>query len=370
MVNISSSIHKRLQNFTKEKCLIDELFAYTQNSFVQQPLLPIYQKLEDEPQVATWEKYIQEAEDIGIYETLKKYLVQFQFPIKKDISQTEDYRNATLKGGTTVFMQSATGLFLNEPENLQLYLHPSIAGKIPVLITSNRADFNTIIQALTARNEPRPLPDSMGAAMIQGLNNWDRLRTALQSSSKEFVLQHKSLYQDRIIVLSRIPYSNVAASAINLEQEDWLDKSLKIRLEHECAHYFTLRHFGKMSNNMHDEIIADYMGICSVLPHYNSKWFLQFIGLEQYPAFRAGGRMKNYLGKPPLSDDAFKILQTIVKNAAENLEQFDRKIGTPLNDMERRFRLIALCHLNLIEMADEDGVERLCQTYNNLQVKV
>jgi hypothetical protein len=167
--------------------------------------------------------------------------------------------------------------------------------------------------------------------------------------------------------LSRIPYSNVAASTLNLESADWLDKSLTIRLEHECAHYFTLRHFGKMRNNMHDEIIADYMGINSVLPRFNTKWFLQFIGLEHYPKVREDGRIRNYLGKPPLSEGAFKILQSIIKKAAHNLEKFDMEIGPVQRDFERRFRLITLCQTSLLTLSSEEGVKLICQSYNNLQ---
>ena len=363
MLNVSSK-YNRLQYFTKREDLLGELFDYIDNSFFTKESNFEYKNLEDEPLVATWEKYVEESKDIGIYQTLKKYLVQFQFPIKENISQTNEYKSATLKGISTTLMQNATGLVLTEPEKLKLFLHPSLAGKIPVIITNNRFDFQAIVRALSCRNEPRPMPDSMGAAMIQGLNNWDRLKKELQSASRQTVLQNKALYQDRIIVLSRIPYSNVDAAAMNLEHEDWLDKSLSIRLEHECTHYFTLRHFGKMTNNMHDEIIADYMGICSVSPHFNAQWFLQFIGLESYPYFRKTGRIKNYLGSPPLSDAAFTILRTIVKCAADNIEIFDKKIKVSLNNNIRQAKMLALCNLNLTQMASEDGVELLLEAYN------
>ena len=357
------SKYSRLQCFTKQENLIDELSKYTENSFFKKDDNFEYKDLEEEPLVATWEKYIEESKNTGIYQTLKKYLVQFQFPIKENISQTSDYKSATLRGTSTAVMEEATGLYLTEPEKLKLFLHPSLVGRIPVIVTNNRFDFQAIVRALSFRNEPRSMPGSMGAAMIQGLNNWDRLRKAIQLFPKNKVLGNKALYQDRLIVLSRIPYSNVDAKEMGLEHEDWLDKSLSIRLEHECAHYFTLRHFGKMTNNMHDEIIADYMGICSVLPHFNVQWFLQFIGLESYPVFRETGRIKNYLGNPPLSNAAFRILRTIVKQAADNIEIFDKKIGASCNDTNRQARMLALCNLNLTEMASESGVELLSEAF-------
>ena len=72
---------------------------------------------EDEPQIAIWEEYVEESKGIGIFQTLRKYLVQFSFPIKEGISQTEDYRNATLRGRDPAHLPSATGLFLEEPDS-------------------------------------------------------------------------------------------------------------------------------------------------------------------------------------------------------------------------------------------------------------
>lgn len=364
------SIYNQLQSYTSEVDLLEELYGYAKHSFIQNEKPFQLKTLKDEPQVATWEQYIAEAQVHGIFQTLKKYLVQFQFPIQENISQTDDYKKATLKGQTTTFMPAATGLYLTAPDKLKLFLYPSLAGRIPVLIANNRSDFQSIVRALTYRNEPRPMPPSMGAAMIQGLNNWGRLRKNIQQFSQKTVLTDKSLYQDRLIVLSRIPYSNVSAADMDLETEDWLDKSLSIRLEHECAHYFTLRQFGKMANHMHDELIADYMGISAVLPQFSAEWLLQFIGLENYPDFRTTGRMKNYLGNPPLSDSAFKILQTIVKQSANHIERFDKKIGPVKNDKDRQCRLLVLCLYHLTDLASEDSVERLSEAYRNLHVTV
>jgi len=362
----------RLRAYTNNEAVIAELTAYTKNKFCPDNCIKQYPDLADEPLVATWTQYIAEAKQLGIYETLKKYLVQFQFPIKENISQTEEYKNATLRGKNPQNLKSATGLILQAPKQLKLSLYTSIAGKIPVLIVENRSDFKAIIHALSCRNEPKPIPDSMGAAMIQGLNNWDRLRTlrkkwqnpSFQNSlNKTSLLSNKAYYQDRIIVLSKIPYSNVSAEMMELAPDDWLNKSLKIRLEHECAHYFTLRHFGKMANNMHDELLADYMGICAVSPYYKSDWFLKFIGLEAYPIFRSSGRLKNYLGKPPLSTTAFKVLQKIIKKAADNLEVFDQQINDRGEDANRKFRLLTLCHLNLVDIAADEGIELLSEAY-------
>ena len=63
--------------------------------------------------------------------------------------------------------------------------------------------------------------------------------------------------------------------------------------------------------------------------HYRADWFLRFMGLESFPDYRTGGRLENYQDESLLSIGAFKILQRLVKVAAENLEYFDRHYLRP-----------------------------------------
>jgi hypothetical protein len=175
----------------------------------------------------------------------------------------------------------------------------------------------------------------MGACMVAGYNNWDRIHRYRQQWlvnnsesdwSKEFsrLTTQKELYQDRFIILSDGFYSNVQPAKLGLTADEWRGLSLTIRLEHECTHYFTRRVFNSMRNNLLDELIADYRGIVAATGTYKADWFLHFLGLESFPDYREGGRLQNYRGQPPLSDGAFKILQKLVKAAAENLEAFER----------------------------------------------
>jgi hypothetical protein len=261
----------------------------------------------------------------------------------------------------------ATGLSLSEPEKLQLRLYQTLAGPIPVLIAGNRQDFVSLLRALTKRNEPEPIPDSMGSCIISGYNNWHRVAKYKQKwqsdnpehcSESEWSLefQHlipqKELYQDRLMLLSPGAYSNIPAHSLELTETEWLEISLKIRLEHEATHYITRRWFGSMQNNLYDELIADYRGIVAALGYYRADWFLYFLGLESFPNYRQGGRLENYRGNPPLSEGAFKILQELVKKAAENLEQFEREYcSLPRNFAEEVCLLLALTKLRLEELA-------------------
>ena len=155
----------------------EELLAYNQNVFERSCLkLPVKFPLAPEPHMTAWEEYAAAARIVGAFETLKRVLVQLRFPIQSGISQTEAYRSATRKGVLVDGMVEASGLSLKQPEKLQLIVHQSLAGAIPVLLTGDREDFVTLVQALTMRNEPLSVPASMGDCMVTGFNNWARVR--------------------------------------------------------------------------------------------------------------------------------------------------------------------------------------------------
>ena len=378
-MNDQNTKYSLLQNVTNNPSVLNEIFDYTQNKFKVEVAIRHKDSfpLPNEDYVNTWCHYQEMAKKSGLFETLKSCLVQFQFPIKKNISQSYEYRAATLKGKSTDEMITATGLNLNDKDALELQIYQSVAGKIPVLTVNNDEDFRDIVRALTHRNEPIPIPKSMGAAMVKGINNWNRIETLknkwlarnpLGNWRKEFVeniLPNKFLYQDRIIILSRKPYSGVPSHYFGNSLEEWTKYSIQIRLEHECAHFFTLRHYGHMANNMHDELVADYMGISKVLGKFNADWFLKFVGLEDYPKYRSGARLENYLGNPPVSKEGFNLLKTIVKRAAHNVAEYDEYLGPHQSTTDSTMRLMGLCSLDLLQISSEQGAEKLVSFYKN-----
>lgn len=354
-----------------------ELLAYNHNAFDHSRLpSPLRLPLEPEAHVPTWEQYRAEAQDMRTFEALKARLVQFHFPIQEGISQTSGYRSATLKGVAPAQIAEATGLVLQAPDHLRLLLHDNPAGRIPVLIPGCREDFVTLVQACTRRNEPTPVPASMGACTIGGFNNWDRLHALRQrweaqqplggsaaAWTEEFqrITAHKEWYQDRFMLISDGPYSNVSAADMGLTEDAWRQTSLTIRLEHECTHYFTRRIFGAMHNHMLDELIADYRGIVAAVGHFRADWFLRFAGLEAFPVYRVGGRLENYRGDPPLSDGAFTVLQAVVQAAAQHLERFDRE-QRRADSPSDALMLVVLTRMTLEELASDEAEDRLRQT--------
>ncbi|MFP5289242.1 MAG: DUF7005 family protein, partial [Thermoanaerobaculia bacterium] len=212
-----------------------------------------------------------------------------------------------------------------------------------------RAEFVALVRALGRRNKPSPVPDSQGALMVGGFNNWTRIR---ELGTPIMPTTPKELYQDRFILLSDGPYSAVPAADLGLGDREWREISLAIRRDHECAHYFTRRLFGSMRNHAHDELMADWAGLVGATGRFRAEWFLRFLGLEDYPSYRPGGRLDLYRGDPPLSDEAFRLLHGVIRSAAFSLESFD----APTETLEDRARMLtALASLRLDELASPEG---------------
>ena len=361
---------------------VEELRVYARNVF-DAGALPdgLTLPLPDEPFVPFWEERVAEARERGAFAVLREHLPQLRFPIREGISASADYQAATRRGTPPDDLPEATGLEIDRPEVVELALHASPAGRVPLIVVRGRAEFVAFVRALTHRNEPKPVPDSQGAIMIAGYNNWSRvhaLRKRWEESGaerqtatwkEEFArLQpFRELYQDRFILLSDGPYSAVPASDLGLPDQEWREISLRIRRDHECAHYLTRRLFGSMRNNLHDELIADFAGITAA-SRFRADWFLRFLGLEGFPHYRTGGRLDLYRGDPPLSDGAFRRLHEMIKEAAEVVERFDS--GRPDHPGERALALLGLATVGLEALAGPDGEALLRRAVDDLRGKV
>jgi hypothetical protein len=348
---------------------LEELLAYTRNEFDTEDL-PASFPLPDELHVATWARYVEESRAVGPAECLARRLVQLRFPVAAGTSERSSYKAATRRGIAPPLGECARTRF-RDPDGLSLFLHPTPAGRIPVIVASVREDFVTLVCALTRRNEPAPIPESTGACIVAGYNNWDRIATlrrtweeahaerseAAWTAAFREIVRQKELYQDRFILLSSGPYSAVVASDLGLAEATWRAMSLRIRLEHECAHYFTRRVFGAMRNALLDEVIADYAGIRAAAGRFRADWFLRFMGLEDAARFRASGRLANYRGEPPLSESAFAVLCSLVQSVAEAVEDFDRSWpARELSMSERAEAITALARAGIEGLAGRRGV--------------
>ncbi|WP_163407280.1 DUF7005 family protein [Flavobacterium ajazii] len=323
--------------------------------------------------VEFWENCFKKDNSENTFDTLKRCYPQLNFPIETGIEKSEIYKDFVLRGKIDC-SNLKTSLELIDPKNIKFEINDSIAGKVPLLTISNEEDFIKIIQSLLHKNNPVEIPLSMGAVLINGINNWEKLNVLkenwmgnnpLGNWNAEFsnVIRNTSLYKDQLIVLSTKPYSNVPANQLGLPYDLWISHSVSIRREHEFTHLYTLKKHGLASNNLHDELIADYIGIIKTIGYYDKTWMLNFMGLEKYPKYRKGARLENYVKESKLSEDDFKQLTTIVKNAIETINAFDKNLGKLNSDKDQICRMDALCETGLMELASQDGNASLLEKY-------
>ena len=353
------------------------LLAYNATPFDPARLHSLSWPLADEAHVVVWREYARDAERVGVLKALRPRLVQLLFPVEAGISQTDTYRAATRRG---VLPLSSSGPALRAPDLLALSVHPTPAGGVPVLVAPDREDFVTLVRVFSARNEPIPVPDSFGACIVTGLNNWDRVRRRREAFETERGLagddaawleefktmaKRPELYQDRFIILSGGPYSAVPAADLGLGDGAWRERSVALRREHECTHYLTYRAFGAMRNNVLDELIADFAALVLVDGRYDGALALRFLGLESYPRWREGGRLSSYLGDPPLPDAAVVVLRTLVFRAVRNIEAFCDQ-GRIAGRGAVAGVALALAALTLEELASDEMAGRLAAVLDAL----
>lgn len=209
---------------------------------------------------------------------------------------------------------------------LELRLFPTPAGTMPALIAGCREDFVLLTQLLANRGEPVPIPESMGAVLIQGLVNWQRFRQLSETpklsgqgweKSWSQSTEEKWRYRDRLAIVSRGVYSGVQAPP-ELRPSAWLDASLTIRLAHEATHYVTIRLFGKLGHTVLEELVADWVGLGTAFGSYRPDLARQFMGVENQNRVRLGGRLTNYRPSD-LPQQAFAALAQAVFLAINSL---------------------------------------------------
>jgi hypothetical protein len=332
----------------------DELLAYATSPLHGAPPPAQRFPMPDAPCVAAWDRYAAAARKVGAEAVLRHVFVQLRFPIQAGMSADPAYRASTRLGIHP--NEDAPGVALMHPDGVKIFLHATPAGRVPVILAASRADFEQLVQAVTRRNEPDAIPSSMGACMVTGYNNWERIADHRQAfaarhpedtsgeawaAAFQELVPRTDLYQDRFMLLSSGPYSAVPSEALELPETEWRALSVRLRLEHECTHYFTRQAFGTMRKSLLDELIADYMGMVEAFGRFQAHVFLRFLGLEDYPLYRDGGRLQNYRGTPPLSSRAFTILSFAATRAAAVLEEFDQHRGARRVGVVDKARMIA-----------------------------
>lgn len=277
-------------------------------------------ELQDEPHIPAWREYARLAADSGAAAVLPRIFLQLRFPVAAGVSASAAYQAAVRRGELPLIGPDFAPSF-EDPDGIELVLHPTPVGDLPLVALRSRSDFEHMLQALLHRNEPVAVPSSQGAVLIGGYNNWDRLARLRQEWTESTahptlegwrvhfataIAPHKGLYQDRFVLVSGGLYSGVSADRLGLDSPTWARLSLRIRIEHECGHFLVRRRLGRMSELPLDELMADHRAVVAVTGSSRPAWVLAFLGLDLSSGCREQGRLRNYCGDPALSTSAFE----------------------------------------------------------------
>lgn len=265
-----------------------------------------------------------------------------QLYLDPDSSSTEQYRAIVLRGERPEIC-SLDHFATDEKDSMEYVETP--AGEALVISLFNRHDFELFIRCMMAAKDgpDAEVPETMGASTLITFN-WNKIyahkaefmeeqRTAgvaypdWDSEFRRFI-SFKENYQDMLIVLSHIPYSNVTLDQVNLLQVEggyelldesaWVRASDDIRKYHELTHFVCRRLYPDLIDAVRDELIADAVGICAAFGEYRRDLEELFLGIsgDRY----TGGRLENYTGEDTDMDDLAKKITAVLKG-------FEKKIS-------------------------------------------
>jgi hypothetical protein len=182
---------------------------------------------------------------------------------------------------------------LEHPEKLKIEIYDSFAGKLPVIYVPDAPDFEQLVTNVAHKGVRPDNLSETGAIFLSGKTT-------------------------RFMILSSKPYSNVPAAELGVGEEDWQEKSLMLRRGHECTHYFTKQKYGIAENLLHDELMADFIGIYEAFGYYRAEFFLRFMGVME----GSGNRMVYYTADLDAKDK--EKLSGLLREAAGQLESWSK----------------------------------------------
>ena len=144
--------------------------------------------------------------------------------------------------------------------SLRIFFTETLGGRLPVIVTGNHEDFCSMEAVLNGRRRAADYPLTVNAFTIEA--------------------RASKICRHRVILLGSAPYSNIPAAMLGLGETDWLERSYRLRLAHECTHYETLRLFGGMRNHALDEIATDAFGQIAAFGDFSAARQRLFFGLE------------------------------------------------------------------------------------------
>lgn len=205
----------------------------------------------------------------------------------------------------------------NAPEGVRLEIFASFAGGIPIIYADDPRDFESLVTNIVYKGTRPANIEKTGASFVSG-------RTA------------------RFIILSAKPYSNVPAEELGLSTEAWAEKSMLIRRSHECTHFYTKQTYGISNNILHDELMADFIGLYDSFGFYKAEWFLRFMGIIS----GSGSRLAVYTAD--LSPRVSAAVAELAEQAAYGLEKWSQSEG--FKELTNAQRIDRMCRAGIAGM--------------------
>ena len=195
---------------------------------------------------------------------------------------------------------------------LNISFAESLGGRLPVIATESHSDFRAMEALLNGRKKPQAYPPTVNAFTMQ--------------------TRAKPIHRHRVLLLNYGPYSNIPAETMGISEEDWLIRSHRLRLRHECAHYETLRLFDDMKNHALDEIMADAMGQIAAFGNFDADRQRAFFGLTKGKD-ACTGRLSFYC-RDVAEEERPKVYRAVDRVLDAVAEELDRLLARKAGDME------------------------------------
>lgn len=244
---------------------------------------------------------------------LAKRYPQILLPVQKGMRETEEYKNVCLRGQQC----NRPITFSKDPED-KLETVNTPAGDVEVLSLRKRDDFVHMCQCLGNKCEPVEIPDSTGAMALFGLNNWDKVRAGLDNYKDSFIILSSGNYSN----VSNIDIKNITNGEIDLDEQQWTNKSIIIRKYHELTHFVMRKTYPDDISFIRDELIADCIGLICAFGCFDVRLLKLFLGIEE-DTYRQGGRLQNYEGGEEKNiPEVLKMIEQL-KNKVEKYEKED-----------------------------------------------
>ncbi len=210
------------------------------------------------------------------------------------------------------FKLSVSGFPWENIGALKISFAGSLGGRLPAIATQSHSDFRAMEALLNGREKLRAYPPTVNAFTMQ--------------------TRAKQIYRHRVLLLNYAPYSNIPAETMGISEADWLTRSHKLRMRHECAHYETLRIFGGMQNHALDEIMADALGQIAAFGNFDADRQRVFFGLTKGKD-TCTGRLSFYC-QDVAAEERTKVYRAVDCVLDAVAEELDKLLARKEGDME------------------------------------